>query len=312
MSNRDRLLVAAAALGVVFCSLIWSAVGLGLLTRNPERAAAESEIYHQRQHDQYETYDAALALTDEACAEARTESADESQRHDNRDLCAQYIAAASARKSANYTQFQTWIGLFGFSFVIVGLILNWVATDAAAEQARLARRAIPQPYLQVSPKQLRLASEADRAGAGAILRSLPQHDSAQFTLHNHGGAPATLVHVQARLDLVEAGDPFPGFVTNDPVEPNMLVHGVIVGANGESDPLWASRQRVADTFPDVLDDWWLHGYVVYSDGFDRYYALGFCFGFAGFGFVRATPPGCRNGDANYHREITKKKPRFLG
>lgn len=139
MSDRDRLLFAAAAIGVITCALIWSVIGVGLLTRDPERAAADHEIHRQTQRAEHETDASVLALADEACADSRTTGADESQQHDKRDLCAQYVAAAAARKAANYAQAQTWIGVVGFGFVVVGLWLNWVATVAATEANRQAR-----------------------------------------------------------------------------------------------------------------------------------------------------------------------------
>lgn len=139
MSDRDRLLVAAAAIGVIACALIWGVLGVGLLTRDPERAAANYEIHRQTQRTEHETDASVLALADEACADSRTASADESQQHDKRDLCAQYVAAAAARKAANYAQAQTWIGVVGFGFVVVGLWLNWAATVAATEANRQAR-----------------------------------------------------------------------------------------------------------------------------------------------------------------------------
>lgn len=304
MSDSNRLLFAAAAIGLIVCSLIWGVVGVGLVFSSEQRAQAYREIDDHRGGYEYQSYRTAVRLTEEECANASEQSGSQAEQSTQHDLCAQYIAATAARKSANYAQAQTWIGVFGFAFVIVGLVLNWIATLAATEQAKLARRAIAQPFLQVEPKDFRLA-EARRVG---VMAAIPRSESAKFVLHNHGAAPAVLIHVQSRLDLVEDGGAFPGFVRNDPVEPNMLVFGVIVGADKDSAGLWASRTRTPeeeDFFLSGLEDWWLHGYAVYSDGKDRYYALGFCYAFTGFGWVRSTPPGCRNGDANYHREITK-------
>lgn len=302
MSDSNRLLFAAAAIGLVICSIIWGVIGVGSLFRNPERAAVYYDMQDRREGNQYQTSRSAAQLTEQACTEASRAGSDDVIETNQRDLCAQFIAAAAARETADYAKAQTWIGLVGFAFVIVGLALNWIATAAATEQASLARRAIPQPYLQAVAKDFNLAKEGERKG---LLRAFNASDSAKLILHNHGEAPAVLVHVQARLDLVEQDEEFPGFVRNDPPEPNMLVHGVVVGAHTDSDGFWANRPRPDSVHYDGLEDWWLHGYAVYSDGKGRHYALGFCFGFAGFGWVRATPPGQRNGDANYHREITK-------
>lgn len=298
------MLIAAAAIGVIACALVWGVIGVGLLTSSQDRADAYYEVDDHRGGNHYQSYRTAVRLSEQECARASQQRGSEAEQSTQRDLCAQYIAAVAARKSANFAEVQTWIGVFGFAFVIVGLVLNWIATLAATEQAKLARRAIPQPFLQVEPKDFKLA-EPDRRG---LLAALGKHDSAKFVLHNHGAAPAVLIHVQSRLDLIENGSAFPGFVRNDPIEPNMLVFGVIVGADKDSAGLWANRTRTQDeeSFSfSGLEDWWLHGYAVYSDGRDRYYELGFCYAFAGFGWVRSTPPGCINGDANYHREITK-------
>ena len=107
MSDRDRLLVAAAAIGVIVCALLWSVIGVGLLTRNPESAAAQYDIQQERDRTQYEAERAVRALTDEACADARAARDDDPQQANKRDLCAQYIAAGNSthQNLFNYTSF---------------------------------------------------------------------------------------------------------------------------------------------------------------------------------------------------------------
>lgn len=125
-SRQNQILVAAASITVIVCGLIWGVAGIGLLTGNP--SSAESQ-----------TGAALRAMTREVCADAGLARDDDPQQSRALDLCAQYIAASSSRDAAMYAQAQTWIGLVGFSFVIFGLWLNWVATNAATESNKLAR-----------------------------------------------------------------------------------------------------------------------------------------------------------------------------
>lgn len=218
------------------------------------------------------------------------------------------------RRMADAADAQYWINRWQLILAAVAAFLLWrtlrqqaKATRASIEQAEAARRAVAQPYLQFKPQAFQFATEM-RTGIGALLPR--EHDSVQFVLHNYGAAPAVLTHAEARLEIVDDDTPFSGFLKGDDAIPNATVHGVVIGSGLASDPYFANRERRPDEITlDSLDSWWVHGFAVYSDGLGRYYALGFCYEFRGFGWVRSTPVGFRNGDANYHREITKQPPR---
>lgn len=193
MFNSNRLLIAAAAIGLIVSSLVWSVYGVGLLTRSPDRAAANGYVQAERGDHRYESYGAVAALVHQACTEGEQAREADFADTEQRDLCAQYVAAA-ARKAADWAAAQTWIGFFGLLAVIVTLVLNYAATLAATEQSKIAKRAFEEaerPLFFVSATTDLPPEEAD----GFAYRSF----DARLLFENVGTRPAIATELRLRL-----------------------------------------------------------------------------------------------------------------
>lgn len=102
---------------------------------------------HQRSIVQTKSHAQSLAtltmkIGQQACTEAEQEAKNDPDRHDKRDLCAQFAAAIAAERSASSSDLQLWLGVVGFVAVMVTVclttytaLLNRTATQAATKAA---------------------------------------------------------------------------------------------------------------------------------------------------------------------------------
>lgn len=269
MSDSNRLLFAAAAIGLIACALIWGVAGVGLLLRSQQHADAYYQVDDQRGGNEYQSYRTAVRLTEAECAKAREQSGTQSEQSTQRDLCAQYIAAAAARRSANYAQAQTWIGVFGFGFVIVGLVLNWIATKAATEQTEIAR----QQLINVDRPEL-FADVKDSDIKDTLLHTIPLA-IVTATITNAGERSAIFERVHTKLHA-SAYPPKPQTIVDDIPR---FERRNILGTDKSLDVPVAGRTEPV-TVAAVLDESVaLHvlGYVVYRDRWGTEWEMGFCF-----------------------------------
>lgn len=298
MFKGRRLQYAAIGCGLVVAALLlFRVLGGGHQEANvQDRTGAHTQRYYDSYGGPYSLLGPCPQTEDQG-----NQTACDPHYYERRDLQQQRNMSRAAWAQLTLTG-------ISIALLLYTLGLSIRATNASIAQAKEARRAIPQPYLQLKPGEFKFAPDAPRTG---FLRGISKSDSVKFRLHNYGPAVATLIHIEARLDLLTDDEPFPGLLTGNEANPDVSVHGTAIGAQSESEIYWVNRKRREGEsgFDSLLDDWFLHGFAVYSDGFDRYYALGFCYSFAGFGWSRDTPPGCRNGDANYHRETTRPPAR---
>jgi hypothetical protein len=148
MSDRDRLLVAAAAIGLTFCALIWSAVGIAILTKQSPRAAESRpaiEQSAQTESDDDSRYRRWADATPRGILESEQTPTGDACESDpecrqKEDLRAQQSVALASNAILFWTRFQTIIAVLGTALLWWGLFLNQQATNAATEQTKIARR----------------------------------------------------------------------------------------------------------------------------------------------------------------------------
>lgn len=221
MTDCNRLLIASTAIALLLCALIWGAVGARLMTQSPERFYAYISERPQPAATQYVSHQSALALANEACAEAAADPGDDTQRDSGRDLCAQYIAAASASQSANYTAWQTWIGGFGLCAVLITLVLNFIATRAATKQSRIAQRA-----LEEAARPILFVSVVHSAFFRAPFDPDPT-PTIRFQVENVGERFAQIEIIQAEVRFG---------LTPPEVKPETFHHTILCGRGRKIDP----------------------------------------------------------------------------
>jgi hypothetical protein len=116
-------LVALAAFCITFLSL-----------RVGQVEPSEQHGKWQAGGEHYQDADTPAALlAQKACAEADEVGPSDTEQHNKRDLCAQFQSAAAAEKSANFASWQTYLGVGGFVAVMITLLLNIRATNAAVD-----------------------------------------------------------------------------------------------------------------------------------------------------------------------------------
>jgi hypothetical protein len=284
MSASDRLLYTAAAIGLIAIVLLWGVIGVGVLVRGVERQHAQSYASDQGGTPQGQSVESiSTAFAYETCAESEQPGEDEATQRSKEDLCAQFLNAAAASKMARLAFWQTVVGVGGLVAVAFTLALNAVATFAATDQAKTARRALEdleRPYLLAEIKQRPQGYNAVfREASGA--RPFDTSDTTEYRFRNHGRSPALLVkYNRARIGRwASQGSPPPIDPLTDSGFP--APHGVVVPVGKRSQKFevvgefWPADPNLRQGPQDNLV-WWFMGYAVYRDMTGNTYALGFC------------------------------------
>lgn len=311
MSGRDRVLDAAVRVGLVVGVLIWSVLGVGLLTSN--RPHANASIQSQTASYQRDAVPDAAALGREACAEVNEQSDSSADQREQRDLCAQFLAAAAAQNSANFSNDQTIIGAVGLFAVLLTLALNAVATLAATDQARTARRSIEElerPYLFARVG-------GDNSGPPTAFaperQRMEPHEPIEYYFVNHGRSPALITRYKRRRYRRRYSEGPPPPIDPDGDEGWPAPHGVVVPAGQDSQAFQVLEFPGQSTPPQGIDDieiWYFIGYVVYQDtSGSAEYVKGFCYYYAQLGrqewYLLGT--GQTPDEYNYDRRIEPRK-----
>jgi hypothetical protein len=120
-----RVVIGIGAVGIAVLFLL---IALSIDREQAHRSEAQ---HSERGADQ--TQQSPSAIANRVCANAQQESGEETKQ---RDLCAQFQAAAAASRAADWTEAQAYIGIGGLTAVLVALYFNIIATNAATAQSK--------------------------------------------------------------------------------------------------------------------------------------------------------------------------------
>lgn len=280
---------------------------LGVIGSAVEREQAYSRAGNNSAERVERPHRSAAAMADEVCPEAQQEIGGETKQ---RDLCAQFQAAAAASRAADWTETQAYIGIGGLLAVLVALYINILATNAATEQSRTARRSLEnleRPHIRVDAEGLEEEVIKLQEYSGGPETEKYQY-STTLTFFNYGRDAAILTSID-RFLLVDDDMWNLVFDPSDTGERGgrALPFGHIVMARDKSDPFPVYSKRREER-PNMLSTWWLHGFIRYEDAFRNKYVVGFCFERSGERWLRGAPGGRPSAEYNYSRNVERKLP----
>lgn len=146
-----------------------------------------------------------IDLLEQACAEAEESGHDDPDYREKRDLCAQYLSAAAARRTADLAMAQNVIGVVGLVAIVITLIFNIRATNASTTAARAA---------EISARATHNAERAwlfvQTCNATKVFNAgQPLGFAFKMAWLNSGNTPALDVEIWSHHKLLQPGETFP-------------------------------------------------------------------------------------------------------
>lgn len=284
MSDRDRLLFAAAAIGVAICSLVWSLVGIAALHHQPyERATHE-----RASSDEYQVPPVSRAIP----TPPREPIPDRNEWRDESDLQAQWKAADWTFWSAIISIGSTIAALLGLFFVRESLRLSREANNNARHAFEEAER--PLFFVSIQPFSTKKEDREEMIQNNAEMQYL--------IFHNVGTRAAFVRSLRTVI----------GFAKSETIKDHTAL--AEIAANEKASPVFVSYK--ADNFADRIhkgEQLLLTGTLIYEDALGIGRERGFQFVakpfeglwaylYSGFNWERATDPS-----VNYDRRIDDQR-----
>ena len=197
MSKRDWRINPVVGCLVGVAVLLFGAPFLTSAERQPYSGA-----YHHQTGSDQQPADPRAALTEKACATVQEASRYDPERHEDWDICAQFLAALAAGKSSDLAMPQLVLSVFGLAFILATLVFTGVQATAALASNR---------------NTLLIGQNQTRAYLGVHSISAPENgtDSFGFQLINSGQTPARAIIMSYAVEFArvpERRDP-PNFIS---------------------------------------------------------------------------------------------------